>query len=155
MGTCLIPNCRKNTPSSEPFCADHRDVEDRDPTYQKRYEAALRNWDVEVNDLRSKLVSCEATMKRDHDEYQASLERWKDEHQKMACRLEESGKQFDAALSENRDLRLRLDAAEKARASSEEAARAIEKMERIRRLIEDAEDPQVALNAIEDVIAAE
>jgi len=35
------------------------------------------------------------------------------------------------------------------------AARAIEKMERIRRLIEDAEDPQVALNAIEDVIAAE
>lgn len=22
---CIIPNCRKTTPASEPFCADHRD----------------------------------------------------------------------------------------------------------------------------------
>ena len=25
MAVCMIPNCRKNAPSDDPFCAEHRD----------------------------------------------------------------------------------------------------------------------------------
>jgi hypothetical protein len=50
----------------------HRDVEDRDPTYQKRYEAALRNWDVEVNDLRSRLQAAE----KERDDLRRQVECW-------------------------------------------------------------------------------
>lgn len=86
MGTCMIPNCRKNTARAEPFCAEHTDIEDRDPTYQKRYEAALRNWDVEVNDLKSKLDAAEKALNQP-----VLLSEWQQQQALLASALKAAG----------------------------------------------------------------
>lgn len=68
MGTCLIPNCRKNTAWAEPFCADHADVEDRDPEYKQRYLAAVRNFDVAITPLAVKLEAVRKIIERSRPE---------------------------------------------------------------------------------------